>query len=302
MNRLKPNEDILPEEIGKPSSFLTDIDICKAIKTGYLLKQDTADLTRQIKYASYELGISGRYSYLTTNKEGNVVNTEVPESEEIEIKPGMTVQIYTIELIKLPKNVVAKVTTIGQIFARGLCAENTFADPGFNNYLYITLTNASDFIVTLKKDKPIARIEFYKLGSEVQTGHSGAPRSVDIINSKPVTRFEPNNYQDDYKKILDYSCNKNDYLIDQNSHAALSYIIKKQYIRICWLIIAISVICPLTLLSIYLHLRPLSLDSLVGKIETGIVSLLVGGLTALALWVQRKVFSSARRIAKELKS
>ena len=144
-----------------------------------LFDPETAD-RGQIKQACYEIRIGSRATAFTTNSDGYEVKTELPESDQYVIHPGETVLLYSLEKFIIPLNVLARVNVLGQYFQHGLIGGNTYVDPGFANFLYIALTNSSNRSVRLNKGKPIAKVEFYKLGSEVKQGHSGSPRELTI--------------------------------------------------------------------------------------------------------------------------
>ena len=170
---------VLPTEIGKPSSVLTDRDIRDSLKLGMLLNKDTID-EKQIRQASYEIRIGDRATEFTTNENGQEVKTALPNNDYFEIHPGQTIFIYSMEQFIIPLNVLARINVLGQYFQHGLIGGNTYADPGFSNFLYITLTNTSNRSIRLKQGDPIAKVEFYKLGSKVGHGHSGVPRDIQL--------------------------------------------------------------------------------------------------------------------------
>jgi deoxycytidine triphosphate deaminase len=163
----------LPATIGTPSSILTDGDIERAIGAGYLLEASAYDKA-QVKYSSYELRIGG-YRLLDFSAAGERYTTPTDRTPQtVVLKPGETAQVFCVEQLSIPPNVLGRVTTVGQIFSSGLAAETTFADPGYEGELYVTLSNISTKILSLPYGKPLARLEFYKLGSNVMRPHKGS--------------------------------------------------------------------------------------------------------------------------------
>ena len=56
----------------------------------------------------------------------------------------------------------------GLMFFEALVPENTYADPGFRESLYVTVTNLSNRIIRLSYGDPMARFFFYRLEGDVE--------------------------------------------------------------------------------------------------------------------------------------
>jgi len=163
----------LPDKIGLAASVLTDGDIGEAVAAGFLIKDGFQ--TKALKYSSYELH-AGTYMVLDPRDLEKEEAFYVPadrNDEWIVLMPGETAKVWTLEWIDIPDNVLGRVTTVGQIFASGIAAASTFADPGFRGHLYLTLSNVSNRTLEMPVGCPLARIEFYKLGRSVLKSHGG---------------------------------------------------------------------------------------------------------------------------------
>lgn len=163
----------LPSDIGPSTGLLTDTDIKEALSVGLLFERGTY-VESNAKYCSYEIRVGSLFEVLRF--EGSTISHTPCEAEpdaEIEIPPGATVLITAEEVFRMPTDVFAKITTVGQIFASGLAAENTFADPGYTGPLYITVSNISTRTLSLKRGNPLARVEFHRLSKAVQRPHPG---------------------------------------------------------------------------------------------------------------------------------
>jgi deoxycytidine triphosphate deaminase len=158
----------LPHDIGQPSGLLTDGDIRAAVNQGFLL---TGHEDENVRYSSYELR-TGRHDILSFADDGERHTTPVG-ANSVRLEPGQTARVWAAEEVRIPTNVLARVTTVGQIFSTGLAAENTFADPGYDGPLYVTLSNISHKVLTIPYGEPLARIEFYRLGKPVDRPHAG---------------------------------------------------------------------------------------------------------------------------------
>jgi len=171
-----PATDILPPSIGPAAGLLTDHDIREALGQGYLFHNATY-VAENASYATYELRVGNTFEVLHF-RDDRLWHSEqrVSDDEVIPIPPSHVYRIYAKEHFLLPRNVFASVTTVSRIFSSGLAAETTYADPGFSGPFYITLSNVSTRILSLRPTSPLARVEFHKLHAPVRSVHGGAPR------------------------------------------------------------------------------------------------------------------------------
>jgi len=167
------NHDELPSDTSPQSGLLNDKQIKDSINAGYLFSKSSCEISN-VKYATYEIRVSEDY-HLVTYKDGEPTYTpkSIDETGKIIIEPGQTVKVLAKECFNIPNNIYAKINTVGQIFSAGLAAENTYADPGFNGQIYITLSNISSRRLSIKPNDPLARVEFHKLEDAVEVVHSG---------------------------------------------------------------------------------------------------------------------------------
>lgn len=163
----------LPANMAPPLGLLTDSEIKEALRAGYLFEAGTFTESKA-KYCSYEIRVGSLFELLRFDG-ATVSHTtfEAGEDAPIQIPPGSTVLITAEERFRIPTDIFAKVTTVGQIFASGLAAENTFADPGYTGPLYITVSNISTRTLSLKRGDPLARVEFHRLSKAVEKPHPG---------------------------------------------------------------------------------------------------------------------------------
>lgn len=165
--------DLISGDFSPKAGLLADFQIEKAINEGFLFSKDTCDVSK-IKHATYEIRVSEDYHELSyANGAPVFAPKKVNQGGAIIIEPGHTIKVLAKEVFKVPLNVYAKINTVGQIFSAGLAAENTYADPGFNGQIYITLSNISARRLSIKPNDPLARVEFHKLEQPVHKPHSG---------------------------------------------------------------------------------------------------------------------------------
>ena len=165
-----------PSELLTTVGVLNDEDILQLINrdSGYLFQKDTTS-KKQIKQATYEIRVGQQYEILKY-KTDSVIHEKIDVSgtQEISIDPGQTVRVIAMERFKIPTDIFAKATTIGQLFSAGLSAETTYADPGYEGDFYITLSNISTRTLILKSASPLARVEFHRLQRPVTNPHEGS--------------------------------------------------------------------------------------------------------------------------------
>ena len=178
-------------EIPPPVSigFMTDRQIRAALATGQLIEKGTWD-EAGIRHASYtlrlghrvELERNGAASGEREQKKITLTNGGAP----LELRPGDTAMLFSIENLRLPASVLGFTVARGLLFVEALVPENTYVDPGFTGQLYTTVTNLSGRVLKLPYGTPIARLFFYRLGEDVhqsyQTGPAiGVPQHVESV-------------------------------------------------------------------------------------------------------------------------
>jgi deoxycytidine triphosphate deaminase len=172
----------LLDDIGINGSFLVDIDIKKALPHLFGSGSYTEE---RIRHASYELRL-GRVKIYIDPQPATHTRPEKPTRFQqvewetdgkgkryIEIWPRKRAQIYSLENLTFPDNVIGFVFGRGVIFASGLTSETTYVDPGFVGPIYIDLVNVSGNIIRLYEEMEIARLFIFKLSKSA--GESYVP-------------------------------------------------------------------------------------------------------------------------------
>jgi deoxycytidine triphosphate deaminase len=168
----------LPDTICSYIGLMADTEIAAAIQAGMLLDPSTADLNH-VRQTSYELRLSENIEFLLLGdhengeSEAKYVRNANGVGSQLEILPGTTVKVETMERFDIPTNVAAHITPVGNVYKLGLSPETTYADPGFDGAFFMILCNYSSRIVRLKIGQPIARIEFVRLAKSTSKPHGG---------------------------------------------------------------------------------------------------------------------------------
>ena len=183
------------EDLHLPLGFLTDRSIKRALESGYLIDRGTwqADL---IRHASYTLRL-GDHVEVCEAREAHAPITRdfvvrnLVSGEHIELKPGDTAKLFSIEVLRRPSSVLAFTVARGLMFFESLVPENTYVDPGFSGTLYTTVTNFSSRIIRLHFGDPVARLFFYLLSEEVEEPYlRGAAKGLrQRLESFPAIKF-----------------------------------------------------------------------------------------------------------------
>ncbi|MEX5713321.1 hypothetical protein AB1484_35130 [Parafrankia sp. FMc6] len=155
----------------KPARILTDFQIREAVDRLGLIGGEYDPSSA--KYASYELHASRFVEWLfPVNGVAGFYDCE-PDGNDIVIESHATVRVYSAESINLPPYMSATATALGQLFAVGLCAGNTYVDPGSTGPIYLAITNLLDRAVRMPVGCALSRVQFFVLGDVVSTAHGG---------------------------------------------------------------------------------------------------------------------------------
>jgi dCTP deaminase len=148
---------------------IVDEDITGLARVGELIVEEFDPSC--VKQACYELRAS-RIFYETASGNENK-RIEIPSGSRYVLKPQCYVTAIVMEKIQLPSHVLGRVLTKGQLFSLGILPVNTYADPGFDGRLGITLCNISHRYVVIRPGQAIAKIEFAVLPKPVKHPYSG---------------------------------------------------------------------------------------------------------------------------------
>ena len=172
------------DELVPNDGFLSDRQIQAALQAGHLMETGTWD-TAQLRHASYTLRL-GDLVHLCKVEEAAHQQRKTfavvrlgAASPVLELEPGDTALLYSMENLRFPANIIGFTVARGLLFAESLAPENTYVDPGFGGNLYTTVTNVSNRVIRLAYKMPIARLFFYKLPEPVEKPYrTGAAMNI----------------------------------------------------------------------------------------------------------------------------
>lgn len=154
--------------IKHPVGTIVDDDITMFAKQGVLIAQHFK--AENVKQACYELRASNIFwetAALRVNKRLDVGGGCYV------LRPGTYVTAITLEHLLIPDDVIARILTKGKLFSIGILPVNTYADPGFEGRLGLTMYNCSRRYIEIRPGQSIAKIEFAALAKPVRHPYKG---------------------------------------------------------------------------------------------------------------------------------
>lgn len=147
---------------------LCDGDLKRLAGVGELIVENFDP--RCVRQACYELRASNTFYETGEGRENKRVTAD--PSGYI-LRSNTYVTSVVMESIRLPNNVLGRILTKGQLFSVGILPVNTYADPGFDGRLGITLYNGSRRAILIKPGQAIGKIEFAVLPRAVEQAYNG---------------------------------------------------------------------------------------------------------------------------------
>jgi dCTP deaminase len=133
---------------------------------------------------------SARHPYIDVRKpmEDLTELIEVPEDEPFILHPGEFVLGQTLERVRLPDDIVARLEGKSSLGRLGLLIHSTagFVDAGFEGNLTLELSNVANLPITIYHGMPIGQISFMRMDAPVER-----PYGSDEAGSKYQGQAEP---------------------------------------------------------------------------------------------------------------
>jgi dCTP deaminase len=100
---------------------------------------------------------------------------EVTDDEPFVLHPGEFVLGQTLERVKLPADLVARLEGKSSLGRLGLVIHSTagFVDPGFEGNLTLELSNLANLPITIYHGMPIGQISFMRMDGPVENPYGG---------------------------------------------------------------------------------------------------------------------------------
>jgi dCTP deaminase len=123
---------------------------------------------------------------------------EVPEGEAFILHPGEFVLGSTLERVRLPEDVAARLEGKSSLGRLGLLTHSTagFVDPGWNGDLTLELSNVANLPITIYPGMKIGQIAFLRLTSPAEKPY-GAERGSKYQGQRGPT---PSRYFENFRE------------------------------------------------------------------------------------------------------
>ena len=121
---------------------------------------------------------NSRYPFIDVKaeQEGLTELVEVENDEPFILHPGEFVLGSTLERVRLPDDLVARLEGKSSLGRLGLLIHSTagFIDPGFDGHVTLELSNVANLPITLYDGMKIGQISFQRLSSPVEMAYGDA--------------------------------------------------------------------------------------------------------------------------------
>ena len=115
---------------------------------------------------------NARYPYIDVKKpmDGLTELVDVKEDEPFILHPGEFVLGSTLEYVRLPDDLVARLEGKSSLGRLGLLIHSTagFVDAGFEGHLTLELSNVANLPITIYPGMKIGQLSFYKMSSPAE--------------------------------------------------------------------------------------------------------------------------------------
>lgn len=160
---------------------LLDADIRKAAMESDLLTPFSPDV---LKGASYDLRVGRTAIVVLPEKEGGYVRIDVEHRGGLEIPVGRSAVIFSLEKVRLPPDMRARMSLRSYYAIKGLLYNGGIIDPGYNGYLFFTVTNMGPSPIKLPYGDRFVTTEFVRLGRPAFTIYEGGVQIVEVPEEK----------------------------------------------------------------------------------------------------------------------
>src|SRR5437773_8351239 len=123
---------------------------------------------------------NNRYPYIDVREEQEDLTelVEVEEGTPFVLHPGEFVLGSTLERVRLPDDLVARLEGKSSLGRLGLLIHSTagYVDPGWDGYLTLELSNVANLPITIYSGMKIGQISFFRLTSAAETPYGSKDR------------------------------------------------------------------------------------------------------------------------------
>lgn len=258
-----------------PTGTIVDSDIHALAAAGELIVGEFEPT--QVRQGCYELRAGTVFYETWSTKEDKRI--QLGPNDSYVLRPHTYVTVIVLESLRLPDMVIGRILTKGRLFSVGILPVNTYADPGFEGRLGLTLCNMSHRHLKIRPGEPLAKIEFARLEKSVEHPYAGQHGYQTEIWPIPTHLFASNQ-----EIQADSRTQSADSELELSYGPAVASLERRLqfYERIVWLQIAITVTA---FCLIYVVVGSVGL---VGSLMVGVVANLVTTLGVNVVGLRRR--------------
>jgi dCTP deaminase len=181
--------------------ILSDVDIRKELAAGRIEIDPFDDAC--VQPSSVDLHVDRRFRVFANSRYPFIdVRTEMPDLTELVevgddepfiLHPGEFVLGSTMERVRIPDDLVARLEGKSSLGRLGLLIHSTagYVDPGWDGFLTLELSNVANLPITIYPAMKIGQISFFRLTSpaEVPYGSSGRRSKYQGQTGPTASRF-----------------------------------------------------------------------------------------------------------------
>jgi len=177
--------------------ILSDVDIRKAIANGQIGIEPFDEV--DVQPSSVDLHADGLFRIFTNHRypiidvkepmEDLTSLVEVKNDDPFILHPGEFVLGSTLEYIRLPNDLVARLEGKSSLGRLGLLIHSTagFIDAGFEGHLTLELSNVATLPITIYPGMKIGQISFMKLTSEAENPYGSSKLGSKYLGQRGPT-------------------------------------------------------------------------------------------------------------------
>lgn len=134
---------------------------------------------------------TGQFHILPRNPKLNPAGVDLRVDRNLVLKPGEQTLVATAERVELSEHLVGILHIRSSLAREGIVASLALVDPGFRGQLTVSLHNAGDRLVSLRKGERFIQLSLLRLGMPATHAYVGKyQNSRGVVNSrrKKMTR------------------------------------------------------------------------------------------------------------------
>ena len=116
---------------------------------------------------------TGQFHIVPRNSKLNPAGIDLRADRSLVLRPGMQKLLATIERVELSENFLGILHIRSSLAREGIVASLALVDPGFRGQLTVSLHNAGDRLVSLRKGERFIQLSLLRLGMPARHSYVG---------------------------------------------------------------------------------------------------------------------------------